>query len=109
MLVKAWRTKDLRSYSLGQIVLYNIGNLLYWLYVISLPVGPIWLMHGFYTVAMGLMLIWYVLYVKNPAAQHRRIGRLKSIKAGIHAAFPDRRVFALHANTNVRPSASDIA
>ncbi len=62
MLVKAWRTKDLKSYSLGQIVLNNVGNLFYWLYVISLPVGPIWFMHAFFTLASLLMLIWYFIY-----------------------------------------------
>jgi uncharacterized protein with PQ loop repeat len=66
MLLKAWRTKDLRSYSPGQIVLNNVGNLFYWLYIISLPFGPIWLMHAFFTVTSLLMLIWYVLYRTAP-------------------------------------------
>jgi uncharacterized protein with PQ loop repeat len=71
MLLKAWRTKDIGSYSLGFILFNNIGNLVYWLYVISLPFGPIWLMHSFYTITMLLMLIWYVLYRKpaNPEPQ----------------------------------------
>jgi len=42
MPVKAWPTKDLCSYSLGQIVLNNVGSVFYWLYVISLPFGPIY-------------------------------------------------------------------
>jgi hypothetical protein len=50
MLLKAFTTKDLRSYSLGQIVLSSTGNLMYWLYVISLPVGPIWFLQGFFTI-----------------------------------------------------------
>lgn len=62
MAVKAWRTKDLRSYSLGQMVLNNVGNLFYWLYVISLPFGPIYIMHGFFTLVSALMLIWYFTY-----------------------------------------------
>lgn len=66
MLVKAWRTKDLSSYSLGQIVLNNVGNLFYWLYVISLPLGPIYFMHGFFTLASLLMLIWYFYYRNAP-------------------------------------------
>ncbi len=66
MLVKAWRTKDLRSYSLGQIVLNNIGNLFYWLYVMSLPFGPIYFMHGFFTLVSLLMLIWYFGYQTAP-------------------------------------------
>lgn len=64
MLVKAWCTKDLRSYSLGQIVLNNVGNLFYWLYVASLPFGPIWLMHTFFTLTSLLMLVWYFIYRK---------------------------------------------
>ncbi|MEP7356708.1 MAG: hypothetical protein ABI847_05675 [Anaerolineales bacterium] len=62
MLLKAFKTKNLRSYSLGNIVLNNVGNLLYWLYVISLPVGPIWFMHAFYTLTTILMLVGYVRY-----------------------------------------------
>jgi hypothetical protein len=62
MLVKAWRTKDLRSYSLGQMVLNNVGNLFYWLYVLSLPFGPIYFMHGFFTLVSLLMLTWYFAY-----------------------------------------------
>jgi len=66
MLVKAWRTKDLRSYSIGQIVLNNVGNLFYWLYVASLPFGPIWFMHAFFTLASLLMLVWYFIYQPRP-------------------------------------------
>jgi uncharacterized protein with PQ loop repeat len=66
MLVKAWRTKDLRSYSLGQIVLNNVGNLFYWMYILSLPFGPIWLMHAFFTLASLVMLVWYFVYRTAP-------------------------------------------
>jgi hypothetical protein len=76
MLVKAWRTKDLRSYSLGQIVLNNVGNLLYWLYIISLPFGPIYFMHGFFTLVSLLMLIWYLLYQSARASQTRITGEV---------------------------------
>jgi uncharacterized protein with PQ loop repeat len=62
MLLKAYRTRDLRSYSLSNIVLVNVGNVLYWLYVAQLPAGPIWLLHSFYTVAFVLMLVWYLRY-----------------------------------------------
>jgi hypothetical protein len=68
MLVKAWRTKDLRSYSLGYMVLNNIGNVLYWVYVGSLPFGPIYFMHSFFTLASLLMLAWYFVYRTAPAA-----------------------------------------
>jgi uncharacterized protein with PQ loop repeat len=65
MLVKAFKTKDLSSYSFGHIALSNIGNLVYWLYVISLPVGPIWFLHGFFTIATALMLVGYLRYEKG--------------------------------------------
>jgi hypothetical protein len=62
MLVKAAQTRDLASYSLGNIVSSNIGNALNWVYVVSLPPGPVWWLHGFYTVTTALMLFWYVRY-----------------------------------------------
>ena len=66
MLVKAFRTKDLSSYSLGNIATANVGNLVQCVYVLSLPVGPIWFLHGFYVVATFLMLFWYVRYRSGP-------------------------------------------
>lgn len=56
MLYKAYRTQDLHSYSHLNIILANIGNLVYWVYVLSLPPGPIWLLHAFYTVTSLFML-----------------------------------------------------
>ena len=60
MLLKAFRTKDLDSYSRSNLVLASIGNALYSFYVFSLPVGPIWFLHLFYVVATLLMLVWHV-------------------------------------------------
>ena len=62
MLVKAARTKDLSSYSLGNLAITNLGNLVHSLYVFSLPAGPIWFLHTFYLVASGLMLGWFLRY-----------------------------------------------
>jgi len=62
MLVKAFKTKNLRSYSLSNIVLMNVGNFVYWFYVGNLPLGPIWVLHSFYTLAEVLMLVWFVRY-----------------------------------------------
>ena len=62
MLVKAYRSRDLSSYSLGNIGLANIGNAVHSVYVFSLPPGPIWALHSFYLVSSGLMLAWYVRY-----------------------------------------------
>ncbi|MBK8905379.1 MAG: hypothetical protein IPM53_29625 [Anaerolineaceae bacterium] len=68
MVVKAVRTRDLKSYSLGQIMLANVGNLLYWLYVVGLPVGPIWFLHGFNTAVAVLMLSLYLIFETRPGA-----------------------------------------
>lgn len=62
MLVKAYRTKDLHSYSCLNIILANVGNIVYWLYVFSLPPGPIWVMHTFYTISSGVLLILYARF-----------------------------------------------
>ena len=62
MLMKAFRTKDLKSYSLPNIALSNVGNVIHSVYVYSLPPGPIWVLHSFYLVATGLMLLWYLRY-----------------------------------------------
>jgi uncharacterized protein with PQ loop repeat len=75
MLAKAWRTKDVSSYSAGNIVLANIGNVLYAVYVVNLPIGPIWALHAFHTLSTGLMLHWYIRYVvlaRRPALPHQR-------------------------------------
>jgi uncharacterized protein with PQ loop repeat len=62
MLVKAARTKDLSSYSLGNIAITNVGNAVHSVYVFSLPLGPIWFLHTFYLIASALMLIWFLRY-----------------------------------------------
>ena len=62
MLAKAARSKDLSSYSRGNLVLANIGNAVYSVYVFDLPAGPIWLLHTFYIVSSALMLFWSLRY-----------------------------------------------
>ena len=62
MVVKAARTRDLRSYSRSNILLSNMGNVIQSVYVFSLPPGPIWALHSFYITTTLLMLIWYVRY-----------------------------------------------
>lgn len=69
MLLKAFKTQDLRSYSLTHIALSNLGNLIHWIYVASLPIGPIWFLHGFFTVTTGLMLVCYVRYQRRSGLQ----------------------------------------
>jgi hypothetical protein len=60
MLIRAFRTKDLRSYSAANLILSNLGNGFHWLYVVSLPFGPIWFLHSFYTLTAAIMLVWYI-------------------------------------------------
>lgn len=60
MLAKAVRTKDLASYSLGNLAITNVGNAVYSAYVFSLPFGPIWFLHSFYVVSSLLMLVWFL-------------------------------------------------
>lgn len=62
MLLKVYKTRDMRSYSFSYIAMNNVGNIFHWLYVSSLPPGPIWLLHTFFTVSSLLLLIGYVRY-----------------------------------------------
>jgi uncharacterized protein with PQ loop repeat len=62
MLLKAFRSKDLKSYSASHLVMSNIGNTVHWVYISSLPLGPIWILHGFSTLTAALMLVWYLRY-----------------------------------------------
>lgn len=70
MLLKALHTRDLDSYSLGYLTLSNVANAVHSVYVFSLPLGPIWLLHCFYVAASALLLIWYLRFSvhNNPTA-----------------------------------------
>ncbi len=72
MLVKAARTKDLGSYSVGNLVLANLGNLVYAVYVFSLPAGPIWALHSFYLVSSFAMLVMWLNYRRRLRVPLRR-------------------------------------
>ena len=69
MLAKAYRTRDLSSYSLGNILLANVGNAVHSVYVLSLPPGPLWVLHAFYVTSTALMLTWFVRYRVVAAAR----------------------------------------
>jgi uncharacterized protein with PQ loop repeat len=85
MLRKAAVTKDLASYSLGNIVMANIGNVVHSIYVFHLPMGPIWVLHGFYLVSSAPMLFWYVRFagpssrlgVHTPA--HAAVSKMRAL------------------------------
>ncbi len=77
MLSKAIHTRNLASYSLGNILLSNVGNVIYSLYVFQLPPGPVWFLHSYNLVTTGFMLVWYLRYegwsrgAKSPKAGRR--------------------------------------
>lgn len=49
----------------------NVGNGVQSVYVVSLPVGPIWFLHGFYLVTTALMLVWHRIHADR---DHDRAG-----------------------------------
>lgn len=79
MLIKAWRTKDVHSYSVVQLILNNVGNVVHWLYISSLPFGPIWFLHGFFTLSTAMMLLWYWMYHYRPKTAKRITQAVKRI------------------------------
>ena len=87
MLVKAYRSRDLSSYSFGNIGLANIGNAVHSVYVFSLPPGPIWALHSFYLVSSGLMLGWYLRFSLRRPPHSRRVGMGRSPDARPRAAL----------------------
>lgn len=65
MLAKAFRTQDLESYSLANLVIANVGNGVHSVYVFSLPPGPIWFLHSFYLLSTAVMLLWHRLFSRR--------------------------------------------
>ncbi len=66
MLAKAFRTRNLASYSLGNILMSNVGNIIYSIYVFQLPPGPVGFLHIYNLLSTGLMLVWYFQYEVLP-------------------------------------------
>ncbi len=71
MLTKAIHTHNLSSYSLGNILMSNVGNIIYSIYVFQLPKGPVWFLHIYNLVTTGMMLVWYVQYEVLPHYHYR--------------------------------------
>ena len=91
MLGKALRTRELGSYSLGNLLLANTGNVVHSIYVFSLPPGPLWVLHSFYLVSTGLMLAWFLRYELLPV---RRAAGMRTAPAGEPALRPADPTFA---------------
>ena len=62
MLLKAFRSRDLKSYSLGNLLLVNLGNAIHAYYLLHLPPGPIRLLHAYNLVVAAVMLLAYLHY-----------------------------------------------
>jgi hypothetical protein len=62
MVLKAARTRDLSSYSGGNLLLSNLGNVLYAMYVFSMPMGPAWALYGFNLTVSATMLVYWLHY-----------------------------------------------
>ena len=86
MLRKAVRSKDLGSYSRGNLVLANVGNAVYSVYVFTLPPGPIWLLHTFYILSSALMLVWSVRYGRRPSPAEDRAAPAATTLQGVRHA-----------------------
>ena len=87
MLAKAARTRDLASYSLGNLVLSNVANMVHSVYVFHLPAGPIWVLHLAYVLASGLMLAWWLRY-REPDSHGEQPGQRDNRKIQPQASLP---------------------
>jgi hypothetical protein len=91
MLHKALRTRELSSYSFGNIALANVGNLVHSVYVFNLPAGPIWVLHTFYLVSSALMLHWYLRGLRALHAGTPAGGGVSGGRPQVVVSAPQRR------------------
>ena len=103
MLIKAARTKDLGSYSVGNLVLANLGNLVYAIYVFSLPAGPIWALHSFYMVSSFAMLVMWLNYRRR-----LRVSRLVAIEPSVNCVSTDDGVTMQNASRQMAPNSAEL-
>jgi uncharacterized protein with PQ loop repeat len=76
MLRKALRTGDVSSYSLSSLVMINAANIVYSLYVFTLPFGPIWGLHTFYVVSSAVMLFLCLRQTIPSVGPHVRLSAI---------------------------------
>ena len=91
MVVQAIRSRDVSSYSRGYLVMTNIGNAVYTVYVLSLPAGPIWLLHLVYTTVSAFMLLLHVWWAPvarttDPSSRDLATDVDRSSSRRVHAA-----------------------
>lgn len=87
MLVKVCRTRHMASYSLSQLLLSNTGNAVHWVYITSLPLGPIWFLHALHTLTSLFMLIWYIRWEVLRSLSHNHSLSRRESGVGTRAWF----------------------
>ena len=96
MVLKAARTRDLSSYSGGNLLLSNLGNVLYAIYVFSMPMGPAWALYGFNLTVSATMLVYWLQYrtsdyapsgVPHERHDHRRHRRHWTVRRPCRTTF----------------------
>ena len=97
MLFKAARTHDLASYSAGNLVLANVGNAVYSVYVFSLPAGPIWALHSFYLLSSFAMLAMWIGYRRRVARSGQESSSRRTV-GGATARKASRQIAASSAS-----------
>ena len=94
MVVQAIRSRDVSSYSRGYLVMTNIGNLVYTVYVLSLPAGPIWLLHLVYTAVSAFMLLVHVCWTPRVLATwNSRLPARRNGRDRVHTAATTATLF----------------
>jgi uncharacterized protein with PQ loop repeat len=84
MLRKALRTRDVSSYSLPSMIIINLANAVYSLYVFTLPFGPIWGLHTFYVISCAIMLLLCLRQRRAPVTQDTVIRRSRRLVRAEH-------------------------
>jgi uncharacterized protein with PQ loop repeat len=84
MLRKALRTRDVSSYSLPSMIIINVANAVYSLYVFTLPFGPIWGLHTFYVISCAIMLLLCLRQRRAPVTPDPVIRRSRRLVRAEH-------------------------
>lgn len=85
MLHKAVRTHDLASYSGANLFIANAGNVTQAIYVLTLPPGPMWVLHGFNTTVSALMLAWWLQCRRQRCGSNQQVTSMSAVKSARQA------------------------
>ena len=73
MVVRAAGTRDVSSYSRSHLLMTNAGNAVHTVYVVSLPPGPVWLLHCIYSCVSAFMFAAHVRWMPPSRGEQDRI------------------------------------